>query len=247
MARPAVGLFARIRHLVPELAKFGIVGGIGTVIDLGGAAILHNAYHVGPLAAKAISLTAATIFTYLGSRFWTFRHRENQPVLREAVLFVIINFLGLLVAEAVIAFTTYGLGLKDPIAYNVASVLGTGLGTIFRFYAYRKWVFLAPAGQPALAVPADAALGLAGYPPWELDPSWERDPPYLVPAYSAQSIVRPDQEWLEDPPVPNARVAPPLVTAAVSAGTAVRPARSVRLAPTAPTGPRAPGRHRKPR
>ena len=247
MARPVAGLSARIRHLAPELAKFGIVGGIGTVIDLGGAALLHNAYHVGPLAAKAISLTAATIFTYLGSRFWTFRHRENQPVLREAVLFVIINFLGLLVAEAVIAFTTYGLGLKDPIAYNVASVLGTGLGTIFRFYAYRKWVFLAPAGQPALAVPADASLGLAGYPPWELDPSWERNPPHLVPAYSAQSIVRPDQEWLEEPPVPNARVAPPLVTAAVSAGTAVRPARSVRLAPTAPTGPRAPGRHRKPR
>jgi putative flippase GtrA len=244
MARPVAGLAARIRHLVPELAKFGIVGGIGTVIDLGGAALLHNAYHVGPLAAKAISLTAATIFTYLGSRFWTFRHRENQPVLREAVLFVSINFVGLIIAEVVIAFTTYGLDLKDPIAYNAASVLGSGLGTIFRFYAYRKWVFLAPAGQSALAVPADATLDLAEYPPWELDPSWERDPSYLIPAYSARSIVRPDQEWLEDPVIPNARVATPLVAAAVSAGTAVRPARSVRLATP---GPRSPGRHRKPR
>ena len=234
----------RVRHLVPELAKFGVVGATGSVVDLGGSALLYGTFHLGPITSKAIALSAACVVTYLGSRFWTFRHRENQPVLREAVLFVIINFLGLLVAEAVIAFTTYGLGLKDPIAYNVASVLGTGLGTIFRFYAYRKWVFLAPAGQPALAVPADAALGLAGYPPWELDPSWERDPPYLVPAYSAQSIVRPDQEWLEDPVIPNARVAPPLVTAAVSAGTAVHPARSVTLAPT---GPRAPGRHRKPR
>jgi len=165
MARPVADLAARIRHLVPELAKFGIVGGIGTVIDLGGAALLHNAFHVGPLAAKAISLTAATIFTYLGSRFWTFRHRENQPVLREAVLFVTINFVGLVIAEVVIAFTTYGLGLKDPIAYNAASLLGTSLGTIFRFYAYRKWVFLAPAEQPTLAVPAGAMLVLAEYPP----------------------------------------------------------------------------------
>jgi putative flippase GtrA len=244
MARPVAGLFARVRHLVPELAKFGIVGGIGTVIDLGGAALLHNAYHVGPLAAKAISFTAATIFTYLGSRFWTFRHRENQPVLREAVLFITINFVGLLIAEAVIAFTIYGLDLKDPIAYNAASMLGTGLGTIFRFYAYRKWVFLAPAEEPALAVPADAMLDLVEYPPWELDPSWERDPSYLVPAYSARPIRRPHQGWLDDPVIPNGRVAPPLVAAAVSAGTAVRPAPSVRLAPT---GPRTPGRHRKTR
>src|SRR6516162_10177434 len=180
MARPVAGLAARIRHLVPELAKFGIVGGIGTVIDLGGAALLHNAYHVDPLAAKAISLTAATIFTYLGSRFWTFRHRENQPVLREAVLFVTINFVGLVLAEAVIAFTVYGLGLKDdPIAYNAASVLGTALGTIFRFYAYRKWVFLAPAEQQAMAAPANATLDLAEYPPWELDPSWHPDASHL--------------------------------------------------------------------
>jgi len=244
MARPVADLAARIRHLVPELAKFGIVGGIGTVIDLGGAALLHNAYHVGPLAAKAISFTAATIFTYLGSRFWTFRHRENQPVLREAVLFVTINFVGLVLAEVVIAFTTYGLGLKDPIAYNAASLLGTSLGTIFRFYAYRKWVFLAPAGQPTLALPADAMLDLGEYPPWELDPSWERDPSHLVPAYSAQPITRPRQEWLEDPVIPNGLMAPPLVTAAASVGTAVRTAPSARLAPT---GPRTPGRHRKPR
>ena len=242
MVRPVAGLAARIRHLVPELAKFGIVGGIGIVIDLGGAALLHNTYHVGPLAAKAISLTAATIFTYLGSRFWTFRHRENQPVLREAVLFVTINFVGLVIAEVVIAFTVYGLGLKDPIAYNAASLLGTALGTIFRFCAYRKWVFLAFAEHPARAVPADA-LDLAGYPPWELDPSWERDPSDLVPAYSAQPM-RPRQEWLEDPVIPNARMAPPLVTAAVSAGPAVRPAPSVRLVPA---GPRTPGRHRKTR
>ncbi|MBV9381861.1 MAG: GtrA family protein, partial [Streptosporangiaceae bacterium] len=141
--RPAV--YQRLRELIPELAKFGVVGGIGAIIDLGGAAALHGVYHVGPLKAKAISITAATIFTYLGSRFWTFRHRANQPVLREAPLFVLLNAIGLLIAELVIAFTTYALGLKDPLAYNAASVVGTGLGTIFRYFAYKRWVFLAPA------------------------------------------------------------------------------------------------------
>ena len=160
MARPAVGLSARIRHLVPELAKFGIVGGIGTVIDLGGAAVLHNAYHVGPLAAKAISLTAATIFTYLGSRFWTFRHRVNQALLREGMLFVALNLVGLAIAECVIAFVSYGLDMKHVIAYNAASVVGTGLGTIFRYFSYKKWVFLAETPAAAVAAGEAAVSGL---------------------------------------------------------------------------------------
>jgi len=174
MARLIAGLYDRVRHLIPELAKFGVVGGIGAVIDLGGAAVLYH--HVGPLKAKAISITAATVVTYLGSRFWTFRHRENQPLLREGILFVVLNVVGLCIAEAVIACTTYVLGYKDPIAYNMASLVGTGLGTIFRYFAYRKWVFLAPAGQPA-AQPVPAAADFRAYTPWGPPAtSWEEDP-----------------------------------------------------------------------
>jgi hypothetical protein len=55
MALPDAGLYSRIRRLLPELIKFGVVGGIGSVIDLGGAAVLHGKYHVGPLESKAIS------------------------------------------------------------------------------------------------------------------------------------------------------------------------------------------------
>jgi putative flippase GtrA len=209
MARAIADLYEHVRHLVPELAKFGVVGGIGAVVDLGGAAVLHSAYGVGPLAAKAISITAATAVTYLGSRFWTFRHRENQPVHREAVLFIVLNVIGLIIAEAVIGLTTYGLGLKDPLAYNAASVLGTGLGTIFRFYAYRKWVFLAPAEQPASLVPAGSMPGELDYAPWELDPSF----------FDQASVYSPKVR-LEDPLVPNGRVTSPLVHAAAPAGEA---------------------------
>lgn len=132
MGRPLADLHDHVRQHGPELVKFGIVGGLGTIIDLGGAAVLHSVYHVGPLESKALSITAATIFTYLGSRFWTFRHRDNQPVHREALLFVALNVVGLILAELVIAGITYGLGLKGPLAYNAASFIGTGLGTVFR-------------------------------------------------------------------------------------------------------------------
>src|SRR5271169_5922175 len=121
-----VSLRKRFAELIPELAKFGVVGLIGSVIDLGGAAYLHGVVGIGPLVSKGLSITAATLVTYLGSRFWTFRHRVNQALLREGVLFVVLNIIGLGIAEAVIAVTTYGLGKEGALAYNVASVVGTG-------------------------------------------------------------------------------------------------------------------------
>ena len=155
MGRPVADLYDHVRKHGPELVKFGIVGGLGTIIDLGGAAVLHSVYHVGPLESKALSITAATIFTYLGSRFWTFRHRVNQALLREGLLFAAFNVVGLVIAECVIAFVTYGLDMKGTLAYNAASLAGTGLGTVFRYFSYKKWVFLA--GAPGAAVAAGEA------------------------------------------------------------------------------------------
>jgi putative flippase GtrA len=173
MALSAPALYSRIRPMLPEVTKFCVIGGIGTVMDLGGAAILHGRYHFEPLAAKAVSVSIATVFTYLGSRFWTFRHRDNQAVHREALLFFLLNLVGLLIAEAVIGTETYVLGQHGSLGYNVASVIGSGLGTIFRFYAYRKWVFLAPSGSASGAPfrsPAPVnGPAVPGYPPWELD------------------------------------------------------------------------------
>ena len=186
--RRMASLRRRLADLIPELAKFGVVGLIGAVIDLGGADYLHVHLGVGPMVSKGLSITAATLVIYLGSRFWTFRHRVNQALLREGTLFVMLNVVGLAIAEVVIAATTYGLDLKSELAYNAASVVGTGLATIFRYFSYKKWVFLADAPGTVVAAGEAAVSGivdptetsrsgavLAGAshgPPWqELDPA----------------------------------------------------------------------------
>jgi putative flippase GtrA len=171
MAFVDAGLYSRVRQLLPEMLKFGLVGGIGAVFDLGGAALLHGKYHVEPLAAKGISTATAMVITYLGSRFWTFKDRENQELRREAALFIVLNLVGLLIAEAVVGIVTYGLGQHSQIAYNVGSFLGTGFGTIFRYVTYRKWVFLAP-DEEAAALAGPEPRPFPDYPPWELDPDF---------------------------------------------------------------------------
>jgi len=42
----------------------------------------------------------------------------------------------------------YGLGLDDKLSYNVATIIGVGVATIFRLYCYRRWVFLVADDAP---------------------------------------------------------------------------------------------------
>ena len=149
--------YRRFAGLIAELFKFGIVGAIAAVVDLGGAAYLQGSHLAGPLSAKAASVAAATVVSYLGNRFWTFRHRGNHALLREWVVFIVLNLVGLLIAEIAIGFTYYVLGLHDALAYNVASVAGTALATVFRYWSYKKWVFIAPGGDDAEAASRELA------------------------------------------------------------------------------------------
>ena len=138
------GLYHRFAHLFHELAKFGVIGVIAAIIDLGGAAILEGSGLAGPLTAKVISTAAAATCSYAGNRLWTFRHRANNGLAREYFLFFVLNGIATLFAVLVIGFTEYTLHMHSHLAFNVAQVSGTVAGTVFRYWAYKKWVFLPP-------------------------------------------------------------------------------------------------------
>ncbi|MFD0685410.1 GtrA family protein [Actinomadura fibrosa] len=145
----------RFAHLVRELAKFGSVGAIAFAITVGIGNVLHTGLGMGPLTSNGVATVVATTFAYLANRYWTFRHRDRTGLGREYVLFFALNGVGLVITELFIGFTHYVLGLSDAISYNVSLVIGTGVATLFRFWSYKKWVFL-----PASAPQVDPASGL---------------------------------------------------------------------------------------
>ncbi|XRQ05732.1 GtrA family protein [Actinomadura welshii] len=153
----------RFEHLVRELAKFGSVGALAFVITVVIGNGLHSGMDVGPLTSNAVATVIATTFSYLANRYWTFRHRDRTGLGREYVLFFALNGVGLVITELFIGFTHYVLGLSGPISYNAALVVGTGVASLFRFWSYKKWVFLpasAPPVDPASGLPAPEAAGV---------------------------------------------------------------------------------------
>ncbi|HEY3736108.1 MAG TPA: GtrA family protein [Jatrophihabitans sp.] len=130
------------RILLKEISAFGLIGLLSLGIDLGIFAWLSDG---GAVKAKFISTVVSTTFAYVGNRYLSFSHRARTSLGRETAFFFGINFITLIFSELVIALFVYPLGYGHGSAMVfVVNVATIGIGTIFRFWAYKRFVFLHP-------------------------------------------------------------------------------------------------------
>ncbi|MEP6598371.1 MAG: GtrA family protein [Actinomycetota bacterium] len=135
-------LRASWRILLKELSAFGAVGTVGFVIDL---TLFNLLFNHGQVIAKMVSTTVAVVFTYFGNRHLSFSHRARTGIGREGSFFFGINMLALAFSLVVIAIFSYPLHYKhDLLVMNVVNLATIAVGTVFRFWAYKRFVFLHP-------------------------------------------------------------------------------------------------------
>ncbi|WP_326555529.1 GtrA family protein [Micromonospora sp. NBC_01813] len=151
----------RWQKFIREVLKFGTVGGINTVINFA----VFNALALtvladGQLKATVVAAIVATTTSYFMNRHWTYRDRPRSALRREYLLFFLFNITGLLIEVGILALAKYGFGMTGLLALNIVKVFGLALGTVFRFWAYRTFVFRpapsAPPVDPESAPPVDA-------------------------------------------------------------------------------------------
>jgi putative flippase GtrA len=130
------------RILVKEITAFGLVGAVGFMVDLG---LFNLFFGDGQIVAKTISTTVATCVTYVGNRYLSFSHRARSKLRREAGFFFLINLIALLGSLVVIGIFSYPLHFKHHLlVMNLVNLFTIGMGTVFRFWAYKRFVFLHP-------------------------------------------------------------------------------------------------------
>lgn len=147
-----------------ELVKFVLVGGttfiIDTAIFLGLKSTLLESK---PLTAKVISTTVATVISYILSRQWSFRTRGGRANHHEALLFFLISAIGVGVTVLPLGVSRYVLHLDTPSVsrftqeiadFVSAQIIGTLLAMVFRFWAFRRFVFPHANARPRDRKPA---------------------------------------------------------------------------------------------
>jgi putative flippase GtrA len=147
-----------------ELVKFALVGGTTWVIDTAIFLVLKSTIlEPKPVTAKVISVLVATLASYGLNRGWSFRTRGGRERHHEAVLYLVISAVGVAVYSAPLWVSRYVLDFRVPMVSLLAEhladfisgqIVGVILGMIFRWWAFRRFVFphedarpRVPAGQ----------------------------------------------------------------------------------------------------
>lgn len=148
-----------MRKLLGQFTRFGLVGTVGLLVDLGVFNLLRvtvlspDDFHEGPVVAKIISTSLAIVTNWLGNRHWTFREHRGRQLVREGVEFGVVSVGGMLIGLLCLWVSHYLLGYTSILADNISSnVIGLGLGTLFRFSMYKFWVFAPHRGDRGPAV-----------------------------------------------------------------------------------------------
>lgn len=143
-----------------EARRFLLVGLLATLLTI---TIFNVLTHAGasplyetPVLAYWIAYCAGLVVTYVGNDRWTFGARPAAAHVTKVAVFIGVNLVSLGIPTLSLVVSR-GLGFDSQLADNVsANVVGLGLATVFRFFAYRRWVF--SAAQSAVGLGPDSGF-----------------------------------------------------------------------------------------
>ena len=161
-----------------ELVKFALVGGTTFVVDTAVFLVLKTTVLAPkPVTAKIVAVLVATIVGYVLNREWSFRTRGGRERHHEAALYFAISGIGMVINAAPLWISRYALDLQVPnvsrLAMEIADltsaqIIGTLLAMLFRWWAFRRYVFPDADARPRVPV-------LAVGPPVAADPNGNGD------------------------------------------------------------------------
>lgn len=133
--------------LLRELSTFGAVGFVNLGLDIAVFNLCSQVFGIGVLTSKVLATVVSATSAYFMHRHWSFGHRARTGFRREYALFFLFNAVALVIGLLVIAGVRYGLDRSDVLTLNIANLFGIALGTLFRFWTYKRWVFPKVAAQ----------------------------------------------------------------------------------------------------
>ncbi len=101
-----------------------------------------------PTLSYVIANTVGMWISYNGTKSWAFKHRESAHPDGGMTMYVLINVVTMALPVACLWISRHLLGLSDPLSDNIAAnVVGLNMGTVARFYLFRRLVFAVPSYQ----------------------------------------------------------------------------------------------------
>ena len=135
----------RLRKLIEQFLKFGVVGTIAFCIDYSVLMLLSQAFGVDPVLSAAVSFCVSVVFNYMASMRYVFTHRADMSRSREFAVFIVLSAVGLVINEACMAAGVAVLG-TSALMVTVTKLFATAVVMVWNFFSRKKWL---DGGEPA--------------------------------------------------------------------------------------------------
>lgn len=122
--------------LMMQILKFGVVGGIATVIDYVIFFILHEILGINTIISNTCSFTVSVIYNYIASVKWVFDVDESKNKKTQFILFIVFSIIGLGLNTIIVYVCTDIIKLYSMIG----KVIATAVVMVFNFITRKKFL-----------------------------------------------------------------------------------------------------------
>lgn len=116
-------------NLFLQLIKFGIVGGISTLLDYGLMLLFAEVFDIFYLLSSTLSYSISLVFNYVASMRYVFRGREDMNKLKEFLIFTVLCLMGLGINQLVLWLIVEYAGID----YRISKIGATAVVMIWNF------------------------------------------------------------------------------------------------------------------
>ena len=126
----------KLKELVLQFCKFGMVGTFCFCIDYGLMIFLTESHMMTYYASSAVSFIASVVVNYDLSMRFVFVSKEGMSKIQEIMIFITLSMVGLLLNQMIMFLAVELLGMF----YAVAKVFATLMVTAYNFISRKKFL-----------------------------------------------------------------------------------------------------------
>lgn len=125
------------KNVIKEFVKFGVVGGIGTLVNIAILYLLTEKAGVYYMISAIFSFIFAMSSNFILNKLWTFKENIKFGIGKKYLQFSLVSISALLVNLFFLYIFTEGLG----IYYIISQILAIGIALIINFLGNKIWTF----------------------------------------------------------------------------------------------------------
>lgn len=129
-------IMKRIKKLLVQFCKFGLVGTLCFFIDYGVMVLLTETTDLGYFLSSAISFTLSVVVNYILSMRFVFKGKDELNKFQEMAIFVALSFVGLALNQMIMWIAVEFF----RVFYAVAKIFSTMLVTVYNFISRKLFL-----------------------------------------------------------------------------------------------------------